>query len=61
MADIKTTTSQGRASALEKEDIANIERVMSPENEKDFMNYERVDAEVAKSNFNHMAFRITLT
>ena len=33
---------------MEKEDISNIERVMSPEMEKDFMNYDRVDAEVAK-------------
>lgn len=35
-------------STMEKEDISNIERVMSPEMEKDFMNYDRVDAEVAK-------------
>jgi hypothetical protein len=61
MADIKTTTSQGHSSGFEKEDIANVERVMSSENEKDFMNYDRVDAEVAKCNVNHMAFRTTLT
>ena len=45
MADVKA---ESRSPAVEKEDIANIERVLSPEMEKDFMNYDRVDAEVAK-------------
>jgi hypothetical protein len=40
--------SESRSPTGEKEDIANIERVLSPEMEKDFMNYDRVDAEVAK-------------
>jgi hypothetical protein len=45
MADVKASPNP---QAVDKNDIANIERVMSPEMDKDFMNYDRVDAEVAK-------------
>ena len=47
MAGIKPVPG-AQPTTMEKEDISNIERVMSPEMEKDFMNYDRVDAEVAK-------------
>ena len=39
---------RAHSAPVEKEDITNMERVISPENGKDFMNYDRVDAEVAK-------------
>jgi hypothetical protein len=56
MSDIKehgSVTATPDTHSVEKrdivdKDIATIERVMSPEMEKNFMNYDRVDAEVAK-------------